>query len=83
MEQEMKKIVRFISFFILSTLLVSQSVVDVAKKEQERREKLEGKNAKIVTNADLKTVKKAPADDDTASPIRRSGSCRARGGGIA
>lgn len=59
--QKMKNIVRLIAFFVLSTLLVSQSLVDVAKKEQERREKLKGKNAKVVTNADLKTVKKAPA----------------------
>lgn len=59
--QKMKKIVRFIAFFVFSTLLVSQSIVDVAKKEQERREKLKGKNAKVVTNADLKAVKRAPA----------------------
>ena len=59
--QKMKNIMRFLVFFILSTLLVSQSLVDVAKKEQERREKLKGKNAKVVTNADLKTVKRAPA----------------------
>jgi hypothetical protein len=59
--QKMKNIVRLIAFFVLSTFLVSQSVVDVAKKEQERREKLKGKNAKVVTNADLKSVKRAPA----------------------
>jgi hypothetical protein len=57
----MKKFVHFIVFFVFSSLLVSQSLVDVAKKEQERREKLKGKNARVVTNADLKTVKKAPA----------------------
>jgi len=64
----MKKIVNFIAFFVLSTFLVSQSVVDVAKKEQERREKLKGKNAKVVTNADLKTVKRAPAVTTQAAP---------------
>jgi hypothetical protein len=57
----MKNIVRFIAFFVLSTVLFSQSLVDVAKKEQERREKLKGKNARVVTNADLKSVKRAPA----------------------
>jgi hypothetical protein len=64
----MKKIARFIAFFVFSTLLVSQSLVDVAKKEQERREKLKGKNAKVVTNADLKTVKRAPAVTTPAAP---------------
>ena len=64
----MKKIVHFIAFFVLSTLLVSQSLVDVAKKEQDRREKLKGKNAKVVTNADLKAVKRAPAVTTPAAP---------------
>jgi hypothetical protein len=64
----MKNIVRLIAFFILSTFLVSQSIVDVAKKEQERREKLKGKNAKVVTNADLKAVKRAPAVTTPAAP---------------
>ena len=66
--QKMKNIVRFIAFFVLSTLLASQSLVDVAKKEQERREKLKGQNVKVVTNADLKTAKK-PAVEIPASPV--------------
>ena len=57
----MKKIVRLAVLFLLSTFLVSQSLVDVAKKEQERREKLKGKNVKVITNADLKTVRKTAA----------------------
>jgi len=64
----MKKIMSFIAFFVLSTLLASQSLVDVAKKEQERREKLKGKNVKVVTNADLKSVKRAPAVSTTTAP---------------
>jgi hypothetical protein len=64
----MKNIVRFIAFFVFSTLLVSQSLVDVAKREQERREKLKGKNARVVTNADLKSVKRAPAVATPAAP---------------
>jgi hypothetical protein len=63
----MKKTMRFIAFFVLSTLLASQSLVDIAKKEQERREKLKGKNVKVVTNADLKTAKK-PAIETPAAP---------------
>ena len=63
----MKKIMSFIAFFVLSTLLASQSLVDVAKKEQERREKLKGKNVKVVTNADLKSVKRAPAVSTTTA----------------
>ena len=66
--QKMKNMVRFIAFFVLSTLLASQSLVDVAKKEQERREKLKGQNVKVVTNADLKTAKK-PAVEIPAAPV--------------
>jgi hypothetical protein len=64
----MKRITHFIIFFIFSTLLLSQSIVDVAKKEQERREKLRGKNAKVVTNADLKTIKRTSAVETSDVP---------------
>ena len=64
----MRKFGRFIAFFVFSTLLLSQSVVDVAKKEQERREKLKGKNAKVVTNADLKSIKRGEAVETSAPP---------------
>jgi hypothetical protein len=67
--QKMKNMVRFIAFFVLSTLLASQSLVDVAKKEQERREKLKGKNVRIVTNADLKTGRKTPAVETPAAQV--------------
>ncbi len=43
--------------FLTVSLLVSQSLVEVSKQEQERREKLKGKSAKVVTNADLKTAR--------------------------
>ncbi|GAF97333.1 unnamed protein product, partial [marine sediment metagenome] len=39
----------------------SQSLVELAKKEKERREKLKGKKTIVVTNYDLKKVKKKPA----------------------
>jgi hypothetical protein len=64
----MRKFGRLIAFFVFSTLLLSQSVVDVAKKEQERREKLKGKNAKVVTNADLKTIKRGSAVETSGTP---------------
>lgn len=58
----MKKTIRFAILFLLpAALLLSQSLVEVSKKEQERREKLKGKNVKVITNEDLKSVKKTPA----------------------
>ena len=45
---------------VCSSLLLSQSLVEVAKKEKERRAKLKGKSGKIITNDDLKKVKKQP-----------------------
>jgi hypothetical protein len=64
----MKKMVRFVAFFALSTFLASQSLVDVAKQERERREKLKGKNVRVVTNADLKSVKKTAALSTPEAP---------------
>jgi len=69
----MKKIMPFIAFFVISTFLASQSLVDVAKKEQERREKLKGKTAKVVTNADLKSVKRTAAVTTQAAPPAEAG----------
>lgn len=45
----------------LSSLLFSQSLVELAKKERERRERLKGEKKIIVTNADLRKLKKRPA----------------------
>jgi len=50
----------FCSLF-LTSLSLSQSLVEVAKKEKERRESLKGKKSVVVTNADLTKVKKKPA----------------------
>jgi hypothetical protein len=66
--QKMKNIFRLTAFLVLSTLLVSQSLVDVAKKEKERREKLKGKTVKVVTNADLKSVRKTAAVTTQTAP---------------
>jgi len=48
-------------FCFFTSLLLSQSLVEIAKKERERREKLKGQKIILVTNADLLTVRKTPA----------------------
>ncbi len=57
-----KKII--ISFSIplfLSSFLLSQSLVELAKKEQERRQGLRNRRVNVVTNSDLKKMKRRPA----------------------
>ncbi len=50
----MKKIIGVVWVVLLSASFVSaQTVVELAKKEKERRERLKGKSAKVITNADL------------------------------
>lgn len=53
------------SFFLLpllfSSFLFSQSLVELAKKEKGRREKLKEKRGPTVTNSDLVKLKKRPA----------------------
>jgi len=53
----------FILPFLLTSLLCSQSVVELAKNEKQRRAKLrlQGKRGKIVTKADLKNIKRGAA----------------------
>ncbi|MFQ6109144.1 MAG: hypothetical protein ACE5L7_06285 [Candidatus Aminicenantales bacterium] len=46
---------------LCASLLYSQSLAEIAKKEKERRAKLKQKSAKVVTNADLAMRKRAPA----------------------
>ncbi len=56
-----KKILGAVFILLVSaSMLLSQSLVEVAKKEKERRAKLKGKSGKVVTNEDLKMVKKHP-----------------------
>ncbi len=45
-------------FLFCGSFLLSQSLVDVAKKEKERRERLKGRTSKIVTNKNLRRVPK-------------------------
>lgn len=53
----------FILPFLLTSLLCSQSIVELAKNEKQRRTnlRLQGKRAKIVTKADLKNIKRGAA----------------------
>ncbi len=61
-KMSIKKII-IITFFpvLFASLLFSQSLVELAKKEKERRAKLKGKKAIVVTNADLKKLRRGPA----------------------
>jgi len=57
-----KKIIVGISLpLFLTAVLSSQSLVDLAKKEKERREKLKNQEKTVVTNADLSNIKRGPA----------------------
>jgi predicted nuclease with TOPRIM domain len=59
----------FILPFLLTSLLCSQSVVELAKNEKLRRTriKLQGKRGKVVTKADLKNIKRGAALTTTLS----------------
>jgi hypothetical protein len=48
-----KIITGLFSIFVVTSFLLSQSLVEFAKKEQERRARLKGKKGIVVTNADL------------------------------
>ena len=57
-----KKIsVLFLALFFSASFLSSQSLVEIAKKEKERRESLKEKKVMVVTNQDLRKVKKKTA----------------------
>lgn len=57
----MKRISIFAALLFLASLLFSQSVTDLAKKEKERRAAVKGKPASVITNEDLAKLKKKPA----------------------
>ncbi len=58
----MKKIITIIlSLMLFVNFLFSQSLVELAKREKERRAKLKGKAAVVVTNADLRNLKRQEA----------------------
>jgi hypothetical protein len=52
----------------LSSLLAGQGVVEAAKQEKARREKLKGKISVVVTNAELSKIKKKAAVTESAPP---------------
>jgi len=59
---KLKKFIAGVSLpLFLSSFLFSQNLVELAKKERERRAMLRGKKFAVVTNADLGKVRKRPA----------------------
>lgn len=77
----MKKTLHFVSLLLLpAALLLSQSLVEVSKKEQERRAKLKGKNVKVITNEDLKTVRKTAAVTTQTPPPAEGETAESPGG---
>ncbi len=71
---------------LLTGFLYSQDLVELAKKEKERRAKAKDKKTVVITNADLKRVpaqpgivvrRKAPEPREEESIVTRSGSPRA------
>lgn len=67
----MKKIAVFsaVLLFGLSQGLWSQSLVELARKEKERRESLKGQAGAVVTNEDLAKVTKTPAIETPDVPV--------------
>lgn len=58
----MKQILRLAIYsFFCAAFLASQSLVELSKQEKERREKLKGKTARVVTNDDLKKIRRTAA----------------------
>lgn len=67
-----RAIITLFVLFISISLLSTQSLVEVAKKEKERCAKLKNKSTKVITNADLR--RKPRSGDfsvDTASPFSK------------
>ncbi len=72
---KLKKIIIAISLpLFLSSILLSQNIVEVARKERERRARLKGLKAVVVTNADLGKVRKRVALDTSRIVIPPSAS---------
>jgi hypothetical protein len=64
----MKRILVVIAVLGLAASLGAQSLVELAKREKERREGLKGRHAAVVTNRDLLLVKKLPAVEVSLPP---------------
>lgn len=73
-----KKIIVAISLpLFFTSVLSSQSLVDLAKKEKERREKLKNQEKIVVTNADLSKIKRGPALTTSREAVSPEGSAMA------
>jgi hypothetical protein len=57
----MKRVLIFLAVIGLAASLGAQSLVDLSKREKERRESFRGRHAVVVKNRDLLQVKKVPA----------------------
>jgi hypothetical protein len=71
----MRRFFLFIAVIGLAASLGAQSVVDLAKREKERRESLKGRHAVVVKNHDLLQVKKLPAVEvsDAGAAVGKAG----------
>jgi hypothetical protein len=58
----------FVSW-LCAGLISAQSLVEISKKEKERREQFKGKNVRVITNEDLKQMSKKPALATTVSTL--------------
>jgi len=56
-----KKTITALIVFMLGSFLYSQSLVELAKKEKERRENLKGQKSQVITNAHLNKIKRGEA----------------------
>ena len=56
-----KKTILALMVFMLGSFLYSQSLVELAKKEKERRENLKNKKSQVITNAHLNKIKRGEA----------------------
>jgi hypothetical protein len=56
----MKKVIAGLLFLVLAGSLQAQSLAELSRREKARRESLQGKHARIITNADLESVRKSP-----------------------
>lgn len=61
----MKKALIFLAVIGLAASLSAQGLMDLAKREKERRESFRGRHAVVITNQDLLLVKKVPAIEVT------------------
>ena len=69
-KMRLQKIGCFLLFSVfLTSLVFSQNLAEMAKKEKERRASLKGKKSIVVTNADLKKVARQPAVSVAESPL--------------